>query len=54
VDYGLWTKRTRGNGGKISELQLDAPPTFDGLIATQGQLLFTTMDGRLVCMGANE
>ena len=42
------------DGRKLSELRLDSPPTFDGMIASQGQLLFTTVDGCLVCLGRAE
>ena len=36
-------------GERLAAYSLDAPPVFDGMIATPGKLLFTTTDGRLVC-----
>jgi len=40
------------DGKTLSELQLPAPPVFDGLIATPGRLLLSTTDGRVVCLGS--
>lgn len=38
------------DGQKQSELALDAPPVFDGMIAGQGCLLISQEDGSLVCL----
>ncbi|MCK4958196.1 MAG: hypothetical protein KAT00_02325, partial [Planctomycetes bacterium] len=39
------------DGRELSEVRLDTPPAFDGMIAADGKLLITLEDGRLVCMG---
>ena len=39
------------DGYKLSELQLDAMPVFDGIAAARGQLYLATRDGRVVCLG---
>jgi outer membrane protein assembly factor BamB len=38
------------DGNTLNELPLDAPPVFDGLIATPGRLYFSTTAGRVVCL----
>ncbi len=38
-------------GKKLIELELDAPPVLDGIIAAEGRLYVSTRDGRLVCLG---
>ena len=40
------------DGKKLGELNLDAPPVFDGLIATEGRLFASLEDGSLVCLAA--
>ncbi len=42
------------DGKMLTEQKIDAPPIFDGLIAAEGRLFLSTMDGRLVCMGPSE
>lgn len=37
-------------GEVISQMTLDSPPVFDGLIAAGGKLFMTTIDGSVVCM----
>ncbi len=44
----LWTMSAK-NGEKLAELQLDAPPVFDGLAAAAGRLYLTTTDGKVRC-----
>jgi outer membrane protein assembly factor BamB len=39
------------DGGKISETGLDVPPVFDGMIAANGRLYISMLDGRVLCMG---
>ncbi|NOZ20746.1 MAG: PQQ-binding-like beta-propeller repeat protein [Planctomycetes bacterium] len=41
------------DGKEISEIALDSPPVFDGMIATNNQLVLSTMDGKVVCMSGN-
>lgn len=38
------------DGQQISEYKLDVPPIFDGMIAANGKLFISTMDGSLVCL----
>jgi hypothetical protein len=36
-------------GSELAAYPLDAPPVFDGLIATSGRVLYSATDGRMVC-----
>ena len=38
-----------GTGQKLSELQLDAPPAFDGMAAAEGRLFISMTDGTIRC-----
>ncbi len=50
----LWAV-SASDGRKLAEVQrLDAPPTFDGLIAAAGRLFLSTIDGRVSCFGGQE
>jgi outer membrane protein assembly factor BamB len=49
----LWAVST-ADGKKLSEIKLDAPPVFDGVIAAGGRLFVSLTDGRVVCMGRKE
>jgi outer membrane protein assembly factor BamB len=49
---GLLWAVSAASGEKIAEYKLDSPPVFDGLIAANGRLYMTTMDGKVLCMGA--
>jgi hypothetical protein len=40
------------SGEELSELKLDAPPVFDGLIAAAGRLYFTDRAGHVRCFAA--
>ena len=42
------------DGSKLSEQKLDDVPTFDGMIAANGRLYYTTVNGRVVCLAAGE
>ena len=42
------------DGKKLSETTLQSPPVFDGMIAADGRLLISTLDGRLLCMGKKD
>ena len=46
---GLLWAVSAADGKKLAELQLDAAPVFDGLIAAGGRLVMTTVDGRVIC-----
>jgi hypothetical protein len=51
---GRLTMISTADGTKIREIQLSSPPVFDGLIAAEGHLFLSTMDGRLICMGPGD
>jgi outer membrane protein assembly factor BamB len=40
------------DGKLLSALELGAMPTFDGMAAASGRLYVTTVDGRVLCLGA--
>lgn len=46
----LWAVST-ADGGRLAEYPLEAPPVFDGMAAAGQSLYFTTVDGKVVCMG---
>ena len=37
------------DGSRLAEYRLDVPPVFDGMIAAQGKLIWSTVDGDVVC-----
>ena len=39
------------DGRTLREYDLQSPPIFDGLIASEGRVLIATMDGRLIAFG---
>ncbi len=43
-----------GSGEKIIEIELDAPPVFDGLSAADGRLYMSGTDGSIICFGSKE
>ena len=47
----LWAVSAE-DGSKRNEIKLDVLPVFDGLIAADGDLLMATVDGQVVCLGA--
>lgn len=49
----LWAV-SASDGKKLAEYALDSPPVFDGMAAANGRLYFSTIDGKVVCMGGNE
>jgi outer membrane protein assembly factor BamB len=46
---GLLWAVSAGSGKRLGELKLDSLPTWDGMIASQGKLFMTTIDGEVVC-----
>jgi len=42
------------DGETMAQYELDSPPIFDGMIAADGCLFLSTMDGKLVCLGNGE
>jgi outer membrane protein assembly factor BamB len=41
-------------GDTLAEYRLDAPPTFDGMIAAGGRVFIATMDGRLIALAEEQ
>ncbi|MFQ5811552.1 MAG: PQQ-binding-like beta-propeller repeat protein, partial [Armatimonadota bacterium] len=60
--HGAWEGRkggvlaafAAGDGEKLAEYELTAPPVWDGMAAAGGRLYISMMDGGVVCMGAGE
>ena len=48
---GLLRVVSAADGTKLAEYKLESPPVFDGMIAADGRLYISTLDGRLLCMG---
>jgi len=42
------------DGRKLAEYELTAPPVFDGLIAADGRLYWSTTDGKVMCMAGQQ
>lgn len=42
-----------GDGKKLSEIKLEYPPVFDGMIAANGCLFASLRDGSVVCLAGN-
>lgn len=40
-----------GDGEELTEMKLDSPPVFDGLIAANGKLFMSNVEGSVICMG---
>ena len=51
---GLLWAVSASTGTRLAEYRLDAPPIFDGLIATSGRLFMSTTDGRVVSMASSK
>ena len=47
----LWAL-SAADGRKLSELKLDSPPVWDGMIAANGRLYIATQDGKVLCYAA--
>ncbi len=45
---------SKKDGAKLASYSLDCMPAFDGLIASDGKLYMTTMDGSLICYAPEE
>jgi len=46
----LWAA-SAATGEKLAEVQLDAPPAWDGMAVANGRLFIALQDGRILCMG---
>jgi len=51
---GLLWAVAAGNGGKLAEYRLSAPPVWDGMAAANGRLYVTTLDGNVLCFGGTK
>jgi hypothetical protein len=40
------------DGKTLSEIKLESPPVFDGIIAASGRLFASLRDGSIVCLAA--
>jgi hypothetical protein len=43
-------RRSTDAGRQMSHLQLESPPTWDGVAAAHGRLYLSAADGTLVCL----
>ena len=48
----LWAVSAK-TGKKLSEYRLDSLPVWDGMVAANGKLYLTTMDGKIACLAEN-
>ncbi len=46
---GLLRAASAADGEKLNEVEIPSPPVFDGLIAADGKLLMSDMDGKVAC-----
>jgi len=46
----LWAA-SASTGEKVTECKLSAPPVWDGMAVTNGQLFISLQDGRVMCLG---
>jgi len=46
----LWAI-SKSDGEKLTEYKLDSMPEWDGMAAANGRLYFSTVDGKIVCLG---
>jgi sugar lactone lactonase YvrE len=59
--HGAWEGRkggilaafTAGDGEKLAQYKLPAPPVWDGMAAAGGRLYISTSKGGIVCMGGH-
>jgi hypothetical protein len=60
--HGAWEGRkggvlavfAAGDGKRLAEYKLPAPPVWDGMAAAAGQLFISTRNGDIVCMGRRQ
>jgi len=51
---GVLRAVSAGDGRRLAEYKLDAPPVYNGLAAAAGRLYLSTVDGKIVCMQSDE
>ncbi len=57
--HGAWEGRkggvlaafATGDGKKLAEYKLPAPPVWDGMAAAQGKLMVSLENGQVICFG---
>lgn len=47
---GILLATSKASGEKLAEFELPSSPVFDGMIAANGQLFMSLMDGSILCM----
>ena len=47
---GLLLAADKATGEKLTEFELPSSPVFDGMIAADGQVLMSLMNGTVVCL----
>ncbi len=48
----LWAVRA-ADGHKLAEWTLEAPPAWDAMVAANGRLYLSTVDGKVLCLAAS-
>jgi len=51
---GLLVAVSAADGKKLAAYRLDSAPNFDGLAAAGGRLYLSTLDGKVICLGAGQ
>ena len=51
---GILAAFAAGDGKKLAQYKLPAPPVWDGMASAGGRLYISTSDGRIVCMGRSQ
>jgi outer membrane protein assembly factor BamB len=51
---GLLVAVSPADGKKLAAYRLESMPRFDGLIAADGRLFFSTVDGKVLCLDADQ
>jgi hypothetical protein len=47
---GLLCALSAEDGSELAKYDLDSPPVFDGMAATDGRLYIATTNGRVLCL----
>jgi len=51
---GMLIVLSKKDGTECARYKLDSPPAWDSMAAVENRICFTTMDGRVVCMGGRQ
>jgi len=49
----LWLPAT-ADGNKLAQLDLNAPPVWDGLAVGENKLFVSTLDGTVICLAGTQ